>query len=302
MFDFASRKKWFFLLSAVVIIAGIVGLVVFNLNLGIDFQSGSTMTIDFTEEEVPQEDLRGALTEFGYGNATVQAVKEGEGDFVITTGSLTEAEREELKQRLESRFASPITILHSYNVSPLVAHEIWRNAAIAVAVGAVGVLLYTTLAFRKLPSPFRYGTCAIIALLHDVLVVVGVFALLRVEVNAMFIIGLLTVIGYSVNNTIVVFDRIRENMGKWSVDFPTTVNRSLTETLARSLNTSLTTLLVLLALFLFGGATIHNFVLVLIIGVISGTYSSIFIASQILVIWEGGDIGRFFRRRTLRPA
>ena len=302
MFDFGGRKYWFLLLSAVVIIAGIVGLVVFNLNLGVDFRSGSTMTIDFTEAEVTQEELRQALTELGYGNATIQAVVEGEGDFVITTSLLTETEREDLKQQLESRFNSPITILHAYNVSPLVAHEIWRNAAIAVAVGAVGVLLYTTLAFRKLPSPFRYGTCAIIALLHDVLIVVGVFALLRVEVNAMFIIGLLTVIGYSVNNTIVVFDRIRENMGKWSVDFPTTVNRSLTETLARSLNTSLTTLLVLLALFLFGGATIHNFVLVLIIGVISGTYSSIFIASQILVIWEGGDIGRFFRRITLRPA
>jgi preprotein translocase subunit SecF len=160
-------------------------------------------------------------------------------------------------------------------------------------VAAIGILLYITWTFRRLASSVRYGICAIIALTHDAVVVVGVFSLLRLEVNSMFIIAILTVIGYSVNNTIVLFDRIRENRTRdFSISFDLIVNMSLAGTLGRSLNTSLTTLFVLLALFLFGGPTISNFVLALIVGVVAGTYSSLFIASQILVSWERGELGR----------
>ncbi|GAH32202.1 unnamed protein product, partial [marine sediment metagenome] len=161
-----------------------------------------------------------------------------------------------------------------------VAEETAQNAAIAVAVAAIGILLYVTWAFRRMPNPFRYGTCAIVALVHDALIALGIFSILggilNWQVNLMFITGILAVIGYSINNTIVVFDRIRENLIKGiSPSFEVVVNNSLVETLSRSLNTSLTTLFVVLALLLFVGASIQNFAVVLLSGIIAGTFSSI---------------------------
>jgi preprotein translocase subunit SecF len=159
-------------------------------------------------------------------------------------------------------------------------------------------MLYVTWAFRRMPKPLRYGTCAIVALLHDTLVAVGIFSIiggvLQWEVNLMFITGILAVIGYSVNNTVVVFDRIRENLLKnTAADFKTVVNSSLTESLTRSVNTSLTTIIVVLALLLFVGATIQNFAVVLLIGIIAGTFSSLFIAPSLLVVWESHEWRRF---------
>ena len=188
-------------------------------------------------------------------------------------------------------------------VSPSVAEETVRNAFYAVLLAAVGIFLYVWWAFRNVPSPFRYSAAAIVALLHDTAIVVGVFAilgeLLDVEVNLMFMIALLTVIGYSVNDTIVVFDRLRENV----LNYPNrtlteNVNVSISETISRSLNTSLTLLFTLLALLLLGGSTIREFLLVLLIGVVVGTYSSVGIASQMLVAWDQGDFRRLFRRPT----
>ena len=190
-------------------------------------------------------------------------------------------------------------------VSPSIAEETVRNAFFAVLLAAVGIFLYVWWAFRNVPSPFRYSAAAIVALLHDTAIVVGIFAilgeLLDVEVNLMFMIALLTVIGYSVNDTIVVFDRLRENV----LNYPNrtltdNVNVSISETISRSLNTSLTLLFTLLALLLLGGSTIREFLLVLLIGVVVGTYSSIGIASQMLVAWDQGDFRRLFRFR--RPA
>ncbi|TES83455.1 MAG: protein translocase subunit SecF, partial [Dehalococcoidia bacterium] len=179
----------------------------------------------------------------------------------------------------------------------MVAAETARNAIIAVGIAAAGILLYITWAFRKMPKPFHYGVCAIIALVHDVVVVVGIFAILGAimnwEINLMFITGVLAVIGYSINNTVVVFDRIRENLKRGiSANFEMVVNNSLVETLSRSMNTSLTTMLVVVALLLFVGATIQNFAIVLLIGIITGTYSSLFIAPNLLIIWEKGEWGR----------
>ena len=169
-----------------------------------------------------------------------------------------------------------------------------RVAAIAVAVAAVGILLYIAWAFRRMPNPFRYGTCAVIALVHDTVVAIGIFSILGGimgwEINLMFVTGILAVIGYSVNNTVVVFDRIRENLTtSEKVDFETVINSSLVETLSRSLNTSLTTLFVVLALLLFVGASIQNFAVVLLVGVIAGTYSSLCIAPQLLIVWRNRE-------------
>ncbi len=296
MFDIVGKKFWFFLISGVVILIGIVSLATFGLKAGIEFSSGSMMTLSF-EQEVDHDELRQELASLGYINAIVQ--RTGEGDFYIRTVTLSTEEKTSLENALIARFGN-LEETEFYSVSPMVAAETAYNAAIAVAVAAVGILLYITWAFRRMPSPFRYGTCAIVALLHDVLVVLGIFSILGGilgwEVNLMFITGVLAVIGYSVNDTVIIFDRIRENLSKGvSPDFEVVVNNSLVETLSRSLNTSLTTLIVVLALLLFVGASIQNFAVVLLVGIVTGTYSSIGTAASLLVVWERGEWGRFLQ-------
>jgi preprotein translocase subunit SecF len=192
-------------------------------------------------------------------------------------------------------------------VSATVASQTVRNSLIAVIIASAGILLYISWAFRGMPKPLRWGTCAVVALVHDVLVTVGIFSILGwtlgVEVDALFITGMLTVVGYSVHDTIVVFDRIRENIAKNpGKDFTTVVNDSILQTLVRSLTTSLLVLFVLLALFMLGGATIHYFTLVLLIGVTTGTYSSVCNASQLLVVWEKGEWRRFISWLPFFPA
>jgi len=309
--DFVGRRKWFFLVSGIIILVGVLFLIPagpFGLEWGIEFTSGSTMTIQF-EQEVSAADLKQELTSLGRGEAIVQGTEDN--TFIVRTNELEEfvqdpatgktiSEEEMIRLALEERFGA-LEILSSYDISPSISQKIVSNAAIAVIVAAIGILLYVTWAFRRLMRSFRFGVCAIIALIHDVLIVLGVYAFLGtfflLEVDVMFIAGVLTVIGYSVNDTIVVFDRIRENRLKNpNLPLSATVNQSIMETIGRSINTSLTTLLVVLALFLLGGASIQNFVLVLLVGIITGTYSSIAIASQLLIVWDNGTLGRAFRR------
>jgi len=202
---------------------------------------------------------------------------------------------------LTERFG-PFKELQIETVGPTVGNEIRNRAVVAVFLASIGILLYIAYAFRNTQNPVLYGICALAAMLHDVAVVVGVFSILGwvhgVEVDALFVTALLTVIGFSVHDTIVVFDRIRENLQrKVSPSFEETVNYSVVQTVVRSLNTSLTVVLTLLALYLFGGESTRWFVLALLIGVVSGTYSSIFNASQLLVSWETGEIQRLFGRR-----
>jgi len=288
-----GKRSWFLIISEAIILIGIIALLVFGLQPGVEFSSGSMLTISF-DEEVEQSELEAAMTELGYANAIIQ--RTGDGDFIISTQELSGAEKTELEDALSYRFGTAIE-REFYSVSARVAEETTNNAIIAVGVAAVGILLYITWAFRKMPKPFHYGVCAIIALVHDVVVVVGIFAILGAimnwEINLMFITGVLAVIGYSINNTVVVFDRIRENLKRGiSTNFEMVVNNSLVETLSRSMNTSLTTMLVVVALLLFVGATIQNFAIVLLIGIITGTYSSLFIAPNLLIIWEKGEWGR----------
>ncbi len=192
-------------------------------------------------------------------------------------------------------------IINNASVSPAIAAQTTSRAVLAVLAASVAILLYIWFAFRKVPKPWRYGACAIIALLHDVLVVLGVFSILgwaaHIQIDTLFITALLTVVGFSVHDTIVVFDRIRENMQRRTTEtFEQVVNASLVQTMARSLNTSLTVLFTLSALTLFGGDTIRTFTLALLIGIFSGTYSSIFNASMLLVVWEKRDIPNWFAR------
>ena len=310
--DFAKSRPWFFLLSALIILPGVVFLILSpGLKPGIDFTGGSSLTVQFPElAKVNQESIRTELAKIGYEDAKIQnfEIIEAEGEkyetFFLRTQTLNEEQKDLLVESLNNAFSPNETdTLQSFDlVSAVVAEETVINALWAVLAAAVGIFFYIWWAFRNVPSPFRYGLAAIVALLHDTLIVVGIFSILgylfEIEVNTMFLIALLTVIGYSVNDTIVVFDKIRENVLIYSNrPFPEIVNLSISETIGRSLNTSFTLLITLLALLMFGGATIREFLYVLIIGVLAGTYSSIAIATQVLVSWNQKSLGRFIQSK-----
>jgi len=306
--DFSKRRLWFFLLSVLVILPGIVFLILSpGLRPGIDFTGGSSLTVQFPEtSKVDQKSIRNELSKIGYAETKIQnlgtmTTNDGRYEtFFLRTKTLTEEQKDTLVQSLNNVFSPDETnTLQSFDlVSAVVAEETVINALWAVLAAAVGIFFYIWWAFRNVPSPFRYGLAAIVALLHDTFIVVGIFSILgylfQIEVNTMFLIALLTVIGYSVNDTIVVFDRIRENVLLYANrPFSEIVNLSISETIGRSLNTSFTLLVTLFALLTFGGSTIREFLYVLIIGVIAGTYSSIAIATQVLVSWEQKSIGKF---------
>ena len=299
-------RGWFFIFSALVILPGIVFLIIApGLRQGIDFTGGSTLTLEFSDP-VNQTDLRAELANLGHSDATVQQLEDNV--FFIRTKELDEVARVAVLTGTEGNLSPNGVQQLSFDlVSPVVAGETILNAIYAILAATVGIFLYVWWAFRNVPSPFRYGAAAIIALLHDAMIVIGIFSILGVliemEVGTMFLVAILTVIGYSVNDTIVVFDRIRENV----LTFPNrelseVVNLSISETIGRSLNTSVTLLITLMALMLFGGSTIREFLLVLLIGVVVGTYSSIAIASQTLISWEYGDFKRVILRRPVEAS
>ena len=312
--DIVGNRRWYFLISALLLLPGIISLIVPPaLRPGIDFTSGTAITI-VAERPVSEADLRTVFTDLGHPEALIQ--KTGSTTAFVRTDVLEEglvqpdgstvSELSLVEEELMARLG--VDVQEVDTVSSIVAGETVVYAIVLVIIAAGGILAYVTWAFRSIPNSFRYGVAAIVALVHDLLLIVGIFSILGkaidLEVNAMFIVGLLTVMGYSVNDTIVVFDRIRENVAR-NVDRPLAgvVNASIMESMGRSLNTSMTTTFVLLALLLFGGATLREFVLVLAIGVIIGTYSSIFIASQFLVAWDRGEIRKVLSKlRLARPA
>ena len=298
MIDIVGRRKWFFIFSAAIMVPGIIFLLLGGLKLGIDFTGGTIWELQFKQQAAALE-VKALLAE----NGLEAQVQTAEGNAIlIRTRELQEgsAEKTRLAGVLRERFGD-FTELQIQTVGPTVGTSISQRAILAIALTSLGILLYLAYAFRQAPHPFRYGVCAIAAMVHDVMIVVGVFAFLGyffgVEIDALFVTALLTVIGFSVHDTIVVFDRIRENIGRRAgVDFSDIVNYSIVQTLVRSVNTSLTVVFTLLALYLFGGETIKNFVLALLIGIISGTYSSIFNASLLLVVWERRELADFFGR------
>lgn len=312
--DFVGRRKWFFIFSTILIAAGLLSIAMpHGFKTGIEFTGGSALTIGYTEP-VSQASVRNVLSspDLQHDEAIIQGL--GENSFLIRTKALLEeaprdnagivtgpSEREKVETALETLapFSNSPDIAA---VSAIVARETVRNAIFAVIIAALAITLYISWAFRLVPNSFRMGTTAILAAIHDVLVVVGIFSILgrvfNIEINAMFITGILTVVGYSVHDTIVVFDRIRENTAKRiSRDLSTIINVSIMETLGRSLTTSLTTIFVLIAIVILGGGSIQSLLITLMIGIITGTYSSIGIASQLLITWEQGGIPLPFRKR-----
>lgn len=290
MVDLMSKKWWFFILSTIIIVPGIISLFIYGLNLGIDFTGGALLEYRF-EKSIDKGELKQIVSSENVEVSTV--TDSGPSTYIIKTKPLTQDKINKIKDVLHQKYLT-VTEERVENIGPSIGAETTKNAFIAVIVASIMIILYLSIAFRKVPKPassWRFGITAVIALLHDILVVVGIFSILghflNVEIDVLFVTALLTVIGFSVHDTIVVFDRIRENLPKnLSKKFTEVVNISITQTLARSLNTSLTVVIVLLSMLLFGGESIKWFIVALLVGIISGTYSSIFNATALLTLWE----------------
>jgi preprotein translocase subunit SecF len=289
MLDIVGKRYWYYLVSALIVVPGLISLILFGLHFSIDFTGGSLLELQFEQAGVVQPaELKELFGEYGYGDTMVQSSQEN--IFLIRSKMLDSETKIEIEREVEERFGSFIE-LRFESVGPSVGGEVQQRAYLVVAMAAVAILIYISFAFRRVMKPVRYGACAIIAMVHDIFVVVGLASIFGVlfgwEVDALFLTALLTVIGFSVHDSIVVFDRIRENSRRHAGEpIENIVNHSIIQTLDRSINTQLTVVFTLTALLLFGGITIRNFVLTLLIGIVSGTYSSIFNASPLLVEWE----------------
>jgi preprotein translocase subunit SecF len=294
MYNLIGKRFHILVFSGLAILVCIIALAVFGLKPGIEFSSGSMLTVRF-EAAVDIKDLKQSLNEIGYPGAVVQST--GSGDFQIRISAISDEARYTLEDALQSKFGA-LTETGFTMIEPTISQQTVRVVIIALILAVAGILIYVTWAFRKMPKPFRFGVCGIAALAFDIIMAVGLFALiggiLHWEVNLMFITGLLSVVGYSINDKIVIFDRIRENSRKLSgVSFVDVVNTSVIETLTRSIITGVCTLFTIIALMLFVGSTIQNFLVVLLIGILAGTYSSIFISAPLLVVWENNEWKRF---------
>jgi preprotein translocase subunit SecF len=284
-----AKRRWWYAISLIIIVPGTISLIMNGLRLGIDFQGGQLMEVrgQVAQSEVQplldQLELKDVTVTPSSGNTLIRYRDEAE-------PSKQQANRAVLRTDLEHQGHEEVRF---EAVGPSVSRDITRNAIISIALASAAIVLYIAFAFRNVPPPltsWNFGVTAVIAMVHDALLLLGVFSLLgaffKVEVDALFVTAILTVIGFSVHDTIVVFDRIRENLRRERGELEELINNSILETIARSLNTSLTVLLTLLALYLFGGESIKMFVLALLIGIASGTYSSIFNAAPMLVTWR----------------
>jgi preprotein translocase subunit SecF len=301
-----GRRNLYFALSLLIIIPGLVVLGIQSgqnkLPLSIDFTGGSLLEVGIEATTAIQPaDIHQLFEELGITDVQVQTTESG--SFLIRSSFIDEPTRDQIISAMQVRFSRAVTVLRFDSVGPSIGKQVTSNAAIAVGVAALAILLFITMAFRRVQHAFRYGLCAIIAMIHDVALVfslVGIGSLLfGWEMDALFLTALLTVIGFSVQDKIVVFDRIRENSNFLRrLKFETLVNHSIVQTLQRSINTQLMTVeFLLFALALFGGVTLREFAVILLVGLLSGTYSSIFIAAPILVVWENKEWRTWFRRK-----
>lgn len=297
--DIVKHRYLFFLISLIVIIPGMVALALWGLPLANDFTGGSLLEIKFEAGKAPQPaEISAVYRSLDIADPFVQTSNNDVR--IIRSKYIDEETKDIVLAKIKTEFNSDIEVVQFETVGPTIGQEIASRAAITVGLAALGILLYITWAFRKIPNAFRYGTAAILAMLHDVVLVIGMGALLGHflgwEVDSLFLTALLTVIGFSVNDTVVVFDRIRENSQiHRNLSYEKIVNHSLIQTLGRSIKTSFTIMLTLLAIVLFGGDSIFQFSVILLIGIFSGTYSSIFNAAQILVVWENKEWRNWFK-------
>jgi len=306
-------RKYFYTLSILLVTASIGSLAIFGLNLGIDFKGGSLMEVEFENGRPSHDEVREAVADTGIGDMIIQDI--GSRGLIMRFNDVDEVVHQDVLNKLGA-LATPVNNSTSTSggeappadsaragfsevrfesIGPVIGEETKRKSLWAISLVLVMILVYVAWTFRRVSFPLKswqYGVIALTALFHDIVITVGIFSILghflNIEVGVPFVAALLTILGYSVNDTIVVFDRIRENVLRQgsTFDFGEVVNKSVSQTYVRSINTSMTTLVVLFSIFLFGGSTIHYFVLTLMIGVAVGTYSSLYLASPLLFSWS----------------
>lgn len=289
-----KNRKYPYLLSVILILASVLSLIAWGLKPGLDFTGGSLLEVSFSQERPEVAGINSALSSLNFGDLVIQP--SGDKNIIIKSRAISEEEHQAAINSLKqiAGEGNELSEIRFDSIGPVIGRELLQKSIWMLIIASLAIIAYIAYAFRKVSRPlasWKYGTAAVIALLHDVLIITGIFSALGhfrgIEVDSLFITALLTIIGFSVHDTIVVFDRTRENLSKfYSGKFDEVVNDSVNQTLARSINTSLTTLLVLLALLFFGGSSIKNFTLALSLGIIVGTYSSIFIASSLIVDWN----------------
>mgnify|MGYP000486369384 FL=1 len=309
MFDFVGKRRWYFLISGVVILLGIAAMVYSTITYGtpvrlsVDFTGGSLFVLHF-QDEATEDGIRRVFEANGFDNPIIQQLGAHEDNtWQVRTSFATPEQVAKIQNQLDEEVAPIDRGMSSYDtVKPTVGGEVTKAAVLAVVMASILVLLFIWYSFRRVPHAFRYGTCALVAMLHNVLVATGFFAVMGIlkgwEIDALFLTAILTVVGFSVQDPIVVFDRIRENSAKRRGEpFETLVNRSVLETIHRSLATQLNAMFVMAAILLFGGASMEKFISTWLVGMVSGTYASLCIAVPLLVVWETGELGRLFRRK-----
>ena len=293
-FDFVGKRKLFFLVSGVFLLAGILSLLIAGLNLGIDFVSGTRLDIQI-DEPFTVEQARDILEQQGIEDAQIR-VGGNDDNFAIVNVPMTLNNEQviDIREAFQAEYGEQVD-LQEQVVSPVIGRELARNAVIALLLASLGIIIYVAVRFE-----YRFAVAAILTLFHDALFTVGMFSILQIEVDLTFIAAVLTIVGYSVNDTIVIFDRIREHLKVAKIkefqDLKDVVNVSIQETLVRSINTGITVLFTAAALFLFGGETIANFSLALLFGLTIGMYSSIFIASPLWATWKWASVQREKKR------
>lgn len=303
IYHIVENRRYYYIFSGILISLGILAMIIAYFvtgspfRVGVDFRSGTRFELQFTEQ-VTENEIRDVFAQFGITSPSIIALR-GEGlqnawqirsEFVEPGTGL--AIQEALSEQLVPLIPSTSQVT---SVSPSIGNEVTRAAIIAVLVAALAILVYIVIVFRQLPNPFRYGACAVAALTHDIMIVLGFAAItgliLGWEIDALFLTAVLTVVGFSLQDTIVLFDRMRENIARRpSESLELVANRSILETIHRSMVTQLCAMFIMVAIFLFGGISIKPFIAILIFGLLSGTYSSIFIAVPLLVSWETGEI------------
>lgn len=302
MFQLVQRRRYYFWLSGTLILFGIAMMIFSTLRTGspfvlsIDFISGAIYEFQLSDPNIQEQDIRDVFGEFGDDNITLQRVGDAEENrWSVRTGFIEASASNAILARLDEVAGLDFESARFEQVSPTIGEEVTRAALFAVITASVVVTIFIVLAFRKIPNALRYGLCAIVAMLHDILIMLGVVSFMGLffgwEVDALFLTAVLTVVGFSVQDSIVMFDRIRENIPRYLGEpYETIVNRSVLETIHRSLATQLNAFFVMIAILIFGGPTVKPFIAMLLIGLLSGTYSSIFTAVPLLVAWEKGEI------------
>ncbi len=301
MLNLMGKRYGFFIFSLLVIITGIIVMSIWGLPLSIDFKGGTLLELQFASGKAPEPAQIHTLYQT-FGINDIQAFTSQGGVEIIRSAALTTDQQDKIIAAMSKEFNDKITIQSADTVGPSISQEVTSRAFLAIILSSLALVAFITFSFRGVQHAFRYGVCTVIALVHDVLIILTVVAigghLFGWQVDTLYLTALLTVIAFSAQDTIVVFDRLRENSAIFRrVEFEKLTNHSVVQTLTRSINTQLMTVdFMLLALALFGGITLREFAIALLIGMISGSYSSDFIAAPLLIVWENGEWKHWFRR------